>query len=79
MLSHHVQNVFCERQKIWIFFMVTLSFQKSIQIFNFPFFLQTTTIREIQVVSSIWFMNLDAILFYDYYAVRIHLVPTLIG
>jgi hypothetical protein len=24
-------------------------------------------------------MNLDAILFYDYYAVRIHLVPTLIG
>jgi len=40
------------------FLITTLSFPKSTQIFNFPFFLGTTTIGNNQVASSTSLMNL---------------------
>jgi hypothetical protein len=39
------------------FFVATFSFMKSIQIFNFPFFLGITTMGDNHVASSIDWMN----------------------
>jgi hypothetical protein len=48
-------------KKYGSFLIATLSFQKSTQILNFPFFLGTTTIGDSQVASSIGLIKLATI------------------
>ncbi len=45
-------NLIHKRQHVRIFFVSTLSFLKSTQLLNFPFFSRTTTIDDSQIASS---------------------------